>query len=264
MMVFPQIGTGAQYPVKVTRRYRTLMNISPGRHTVRYGDSQAGAVVWSLDINGLNDADWATLETFFESCEGRLRGFTFLDPVRNLLAHSEDLTEQEWQVDPMIQLSSGVADISGGDRASRLTNTGQTHQGIQQTLAAPGAFQYTMSVFARAAGGDSTILRLGSPGASSERVFALSDGWKRLSLSASLAPADEEVTFGVVIPSGAAVDLYGLQAEAQPAASDYKRSSGKGGVVADAHFDQDELRRVTEAAEFNSTQVRIEAPMEGF
>ena len=56
-----------------------------------------------------------------------------------------------------------------------------------------------------------------------------------------LGLSTDSVVFGVELAAGASVDLFGMQAEAQRGASDYKMTSGSGGVHAGARFSQDEL-----------------------
>ncbi len=264
MMAFPQIGRGAQYPIKLTRHFRTVTNRSSGGQIVRYGEIAGATSIWDLVIEGISDSEWLSLESFFVQCEGRLREFTFLDPTANLLAESEDLSAPVWQRDPMIQLTPGIGDINGGDRATRLVNTAQAEQGIEQELPVPGDFRYTMSLFARSGGSSSVTLRVAAPSGTSKKTEAVSEQWRRLIYAAPAGPISEQVAFGLQIPPGASVDVYGIQVEAQWWASEYKRSAGQGGVFSKSHFDQDDLVRVTEAPNHNSTRLRIESLSEGY
>jgi len=62
--------------------------------------------------------------------------------------------------------------------------------------------------------------------------------------------------FGIEVAAGATVNVYGLQVEAQGAASAY-RASTRGGVYPDAHFSADELTVTCTGLNRNSCNVSI-------
>jgi hypothetical protein len=64
--------------------------------------------------------------------------------------------------------------------------------------------------------------------------------WTRAVLSGVVAGGDG-VAFGIEVSSGAAVEVFGAQVEAQPAAGIYKRTMMSGGIYENCRFDQDEL-----------------------
>src|ERR1039457_3738684 len=126
MPTYPQLGSGAlsQFPVQKTRRLRTVVNQAADGSTIKLADPAAEATEWLLTYADLSDAEAAALRAFFDSAEGTLNGFTFLDPAGNLLAWSDQLDNAMWQKDPLLSLTGGVADPLGGTLAWRLNNSG--------------------------------------------------------------------------------------------------------------------------------------------
>ena len=82
-------------------------------------------------------------------------------------------------------------------------------------------------------------------------------GRRRLTLSGSLAQSTEQVTFGVQLAAGTSVDLFGMQVEAQPAASDYKRTGAAGGVRSNARFADDRIRVTAQGTDVYDAVIRI-------
>ena len=96
-------------------------------------------------------------------------------------------------------------------------------------------------------------------GGSTTRSIALSNQWKRVSLEVALGLNTENVVFGVALDVGAIVDLFGMQVESQPGASDYKKTGGSGGVYAGARFAVDELTVTAKGTDVFDAVVRIVA-----
>jgi hypothetical protein len=253
-LVYPQLATGAlsQYPVRKTRRTRTVINQAADGSTVRLADAAGGTTEWQLEYAELSDDEAAALEHFFEAAEGSLQGFAFLDPAANLLAWSDQPDAAVWQKDPQLGLAQAVADPAGGTRAWRLTNQGVGDQAIAQTLEAPGAYTYCISVYVRAA--TPATLRLGIGEQTADRVAT--SAWGRATFAATGTAGGESVRFSITVPAGLAVEVYGPQVEAQGGASVY-RSSTTGGVYADAHFRDDSLRVTRTDFNRNSCTVNI-------
>jgi len=255
MLVFPQLSTGAAtlYPVTKTYSQRTVVNaLSDGRTDVA-ADPDAAVVGWEMRLRGLTRTEWDAVELLFEQTAGGWKQFTFLDPAGNLLAWSEDLTSPIWNVGVLVNLSSGVADPLGTTRATRVTNTAQTTESVQQTLAAPADFQYCMSVWARSTGGASVSLRAGT----AAKVFPLSALWRRIEVTAHAGPAADTIVCGVDLAAGASVDLFALQVDTQVAASTYKRTGAQGGVYSKARFATDELTVTAQSTDAYDAVIRI-------
>jgi len=61
MLVYPQLGTGAisQYPIKKTRRVRTVINEAADGSTVRLADPAEETTEWQLDYAEIGDEEAA-------------------------------------------------------------------------------------------------------------------------------------------------------------------------------------------------------------
>src|SRR5712664_3575784 len=159
----------------------------------------------------LADAEIAILQQFFATCEGQLTAFTFLDPLSNLLAWSEALNQAAWEASPLLQMTTGIADPTGGTAATRLTNPTGADLTLQQTINAPGWFTYCSSLYVRGQNGGTVSLFLQAGTASANRSHAPSAGWNRIQLGGSLNTTATSLSAGIVIPAGQAVDVFGLQ-----------------------------------------------------
>jgi hypothetical protein len=71
------------------------------------------------------------------------------------------------------------------------------------------------------------------------------------------------VTFGIRLNPASAVEVYGMQVEAQLAPSAYRKTMSRSGVHQAARFDNDVLTMVSDGPEQHSCKVRIVAPLIG-
>ncbi len=256
MGVYPQLETGAlsQFPVRKTRRMRTVINTAADGSEIKLADPPAEITEWELNYAELTDGEMAALEEFFEENEGTLKEFTFLDPVGNLLAWSGKLDDEVWAREPLLTVTGEVADPNGGAEAWRVTNGGATAQGIWQTLEAPGAYTYCLSLFAKSNAGQEARATLLLGNTRAERK--ITSEWSRITVTGSGNPGTESVRFGVELPAGAAVEIFGIQAEPQAGASAYKIGT-RGGVYENARFGRDELPVITTGPGRHSCTVQI-------
>jgi hypothetical protein len=254
MLVYPQLGTGAlsQFPIRKQRNTRTVINTTADGRTVRLADPAAVTTGWQLAYAELSDSELSAIEAFFTAAEGTLNGFTFLDPAGNLLAWSGQLDDAAWARGPMLSLTSGEPDPAGGALAWRLTNSGAGPQTITQTLAAPGDYVYCFSVYARAQANTGVTALLGS----GRQAQTATTGWNRIAFTGTGGAGAESVQFGLEIPAGATVDVYGPQAEPQEGASIY-RASTLGGVYTNARLRDDELAVTSTGVNRHSCTVNI-------
>jgi hypothetical protein len=243
MLVFPQLSTGASalYPLTKTSRQRTVVNTLGDGSIDLYADPDAANLGWELRATGLTAAEWNAIEALFAAASGMWQPFTFLDPVGNLLAESEDFSASAWTNSALMDLTAGANDPLGTTRATAVTNAGEATGAIAQTLAVPGNFQYCLSVWARTTSGTSVTLSISTTGGSATKTFALGTQWVRVVLAANLAQTTDSVTFGAQIAAGGSIDLFGMQAEAQWGPSDYKLTGTTGGVYAGARFGADKI-----------------------
>jgi hypothetical protein len=261
MVVFPQLssGSGTQYPTIRRRRFRTAANHLRDGSVVGWADGGFASTAWELALQDLTDEESECLEALFESVEGRLGTFTFVDPTANLLAHSGDLKAACWQRSPLMQVVAGLSDPLGGQRAVRLTNASAVMQSVSQQVEAPAWFTYTFSVYARSAAAVSIALIRSTGSASHSRQYTIGPGWRRCVLSGALNATGAGVRFGIDIPAATGVEIFGVQAEAQPGASAYKRTFERDGVYSAARFDDDVLRLISDGPDQHRYHLRIVA-----
>jgi len=241
MLVYPQLTSGAlaQFPILKRRRHRTVVNTLADFTSIKLADPPGEVTGWELKYAGLSDTEALALQQFFTATEGSLNVFTFLDPTSNLLSWSEQLTNAVWTMDPFLSITGGVADPTGGTSGWHVTNSGAGPQTISQTLSAPGGYLYCFSVYGRCSQTTTITLLCGT----TRMDCALEPSWNRVALTGSGDPTAETIVFGVQVPPWATVDMFGLQAESQAAASIYKPSE-TGGVYENASF-RDDIFSVT-------------------
>jgi len=254
MAAYPQLESGAlsQFPVQKRRRLRTVVNLAADGSMIKLADPAGEITEWLLTYKDLSDAEAAALRAFFNATEGTLNGFTFLDPAGNLLAWSDQLGSAAWQTGPLLNLTPEIIDPRGGTRAWRLSNGGGAEQTIGQTLSSPGEYQYCLSAYLRAAAATSVRLMIGSEIARR----AVTSEWTRIAWTSSGEGQATSVRFAIEIEAGNVVDVYGLQVEAQTAASGYKAST-RGGVYEDAHLADDALTIARTDVNRHSCTVKI-------
>jgi hypothetical protein len=254
MTAYPQLGSGAlsQFPVRKNRRARTVVNRAADGRTIKLADPAGEVTEWLLTYAELSDAEATALLGFFAAVEGTLNGFTFLDPAGNLLGSSDHLDQAPWQKDPLLSLSGSVTDPRGGTLAWRLSNSGGAEQGASQTLAAPGEYLYCLSAYVRSATATSVGLTIGSQTAQR----AVSSEWTRIAWTSNGDAQATSVRFAMEIGAGGVVEVYGLQVEAQTAASGYKAST-RGGVYEDAHLGDDVLTITSTDVNRHSCTVKV-------
>jgi hypothetical protein len=254
MLIYPQLRSGAlsQFPLEKTRRSRTVTNVAADGSTIKLADPAAIETSWALTYADLSDEEAAALLEFFESAEGTLNGFTFLDPVGNLLARSDELDDAAWQRDPMLSLASGISDPAGAALAWRLSNIGAAEQSLSQTLAATGQDQYCLSAYVRADAPAGVGMKIGNQAVQRK----VGTRWTRIALSCTGSPDDTSLRFAIEVPAGGTVEVYGLQVEPQAAPSVYK-SSAQGGVFEGAHLADDVLAISTTDANRHSCTVKV-------
>lgn len=254
MLTYPQLGTGAlsQFPFRTVRRARTVINAALDGSSVKLADAAGAVTEWELGYTALSDVELAALEQFFASAQGTLNGFTFLDPGANLLAWSGTLNQPAWALDPQLTIAGSVADPAGGTAAWCLTNAGAAPQGITQTLPAPGGYVYCLSAYVRAAAPTAVTMLVGN----SQGSRAVQTQWTRIVFAGSGDASAAEIAFGLQIPPGSQVGVFGIQAEPQAEASVYQASTN-GGVYQNARLRDDELAVTTTGVNRHSCAVNI-------
>jgi hypothetical protein len=259
MLVFPQLSTGASglYPLTKTTRQRSVVNTLGDGRTDVYADPDAANLGWELHAKGLTAAEWGAIDALFVATSGMWQPFTFLDPVGNLIAESENFGASAWTTGALINLTSGVSDPFGTTRATAVVNASQATGGVAQTLAVPGNFHYCLSVWARTTSGTNVTLAISTAGGGATRTFVLGTQWVRVSLAANLGHNTASVTFGAQLSAGGSIELFGMQVEAQLGASDYKQTGTSGGVYASARFGADKITVTAQGTDVYDAVIQI-------
>jgi hypothetical protein len=260
MRYFPQLEsrTAGQYPLRRIRRERVVRHESLDGRIRSYHDPAGARVEWRLTYQGCTNAERAAIENLFKDCEGRLQTFVFLDPAANLLRWSEDYTQPVWTRGPMLSLSANASDPWGTTRAASVVNQGAAVQALAQTIDAPGALQYCCSAFVKGSG-SRFRLRIDSGGVIKEREFTASAKWERYQMNGQPGSNAETVTCSLLLDAGQAVDLCGMQLDAQIAMAGYRRTASRCGIYPNARFAEDALAWTQQAPNSNAAEIRIES-----
>jgi len=251
MLVYPQLRTGAlaQYPAKKTRTTRTIRNQALDGSWIKCADPAAETTEWEIRYAGLSDEEAQLLGAFFESAEGCLNSFTFVDPMGNLFVSSDHLDAGVWIKDPWLALTAADSDDpEGGSRAWHLCNGGDGPQRLTQTIQGPPDYTYCFSVYLRSDSTKSIVLSAGGR-SESRTVFP---NWSR----AAIAAPGDSMRFGIELPAGSEVDAFGMQLEPQPTPSPYQ-SSTRGGVYEGARLRDDRFTLTMTGLNQHSCTVNI-------
>ena len=258
MNTFPQMMSGAvaQFPFRKEFAYRSLVNSGSGADEIVSSDTDFQTRVWELPFKQLTDGEWQEIEDLFQATEGRLGTFLFLEPGQNLLSWSEKLSDPIWQKVAGVSVNEGQPDPIGRNGAVYLTNSGGGGT-ISQVLPIPASYRYAASIWARTSGAGAA-LRVTDTGSGGVEVGFRSDNvWRRYSVGYGVSSASASVAFELVAPSGAALDVFGPQLEAQIAPSTYKRTEQQAGVYQGARFDSDILGDTATGVNRHSGVIRI-------
>jgi hypothetical protein len=255
MFYFPQLSSGAtgQFPITRQRSARTVVNQSWQGYQVKLADPGAAITDWHLSFAEMSDQELAALEALFQAVEGRLTPFTFLDPTDNLLAWSEQQSQAVWQAGPRLTLTGGVADPTGGTAAYQVGNPTAATLTLQQTINAPASLDYCLSLYVRSDQSTQVWLVRGS----ATEAQAIGPEWTRLTSAGQLQDTADSISFGIALDPGTVVDVFGIQAEAQTAASLYKQTAETGGVYPNARFRDDALTITTVGPSRHSCELDI-------
>jgi hypothetical protein len=253
-MWFPQMGSGsiAQFPVRRTRKWRSITNEMESGELIQLPDTAAGEIDWQLSMQDLSDAESAALSSLFTATHGAFGSFLFIDPLANLLGWSEDLSRPDWQRG-LLQVSTGAADPLGTERASTIHNPAAGAQSLQQTIGMPGDYVGCFSVWMRSNGAVTVNL------ARDARSIACAVGpvWKRFPVNGAGTGGAAQSTFSLSLATGQSIDVWGFQAEAQPNPSQYKQSGSALGIYEETYFADDELTLVSTGVGLSSCEVSL-------
>ena len=188
----------------------------------------------------------------FTESQGRFGSFTFIDPLPNLLGWSEDFTQPGWQLGEM-STAAGAADPLGTQRASAVTNSGSASQPLSQTLGVSGDYVACFSAYVRASA--ATSLTMQRDGV--QAVAAVGPQWTRVLVSGTGTAGAGQSTFSLVIPAGQTIEVFGIQAEAQPWPSVYKQTTTASGIYDETYFADDELTMTSTGQGFSRASINL-------
>jgi len=244
-MRYPQLSSGAlaQYGVRRGRRAGISRVELAGGAVVQGPPSDAQWVEWDFAYRGLNCGEAGAIRDLFDSCQGKLGSFWFVDPMANLLRDTENLTGDGWETDAGVLVNALAWDGDLRGQVHSVSNGDDSVAGVWQTLQIDRGYQYALSCYAR--GGTVTLsaIGLGPQVSVAESAGAV---WRRLWLPVRLEEEGLGLTCGFCVEPGASVEVCGLQLEAQAAPGGYKASSLSGAIFSDARFGMDELTMVAE------------------
>jgi hypothetical protein len=265
MFHFPQLTTGslAQYPLRILRRHRAVVNETIGGERVTSFDGFASELEWDLLYRGLSGGEAAQLRELFEACEGRRGEFLFPDPCGNLLARSGQFDQSPWNSDPLLAWTGGHEDPQGGSGAMRAVNSSGTPQSFRQSIQIPAAFETCFSLWAKSLSATEVVVRRTSGPESMPVATPIGGEWRRVEATAALSGTAVGVELTVEIPGAATVDLFGAQLEAQRFPSGYKRTLGRSGLFPTARFAQDDLSIEADGFETFATRLRVVSHLAG-
>jgi hypothetical protein len=239
MSWFPQIGAGsmAQLPLRRTRRWRSISNQLESYERILLPDPAAGQVAWNLALRELTNAETGRINDLFTASQGQFDPFSFIDPMANLLGWSEDVSRPDWQPG-LLTLTSGITDPIGTTRAWSVANHSAGEQKLQQTRELPGDYVGCFSAWLRSdAAGKVTVERDGR-----ETIALTGPVWKRFFATGTGSAGSTQSTFSIAVAAGQTIQIWGLQAEAQPYPSQYKQTTVASGIYEETYFGVDELR----------------------
>jgi len=236
---------------------RTVFNELPGGDNIRMSDPGAATVRWQLQYLGLTDGERSSIEQLFETAEGRLTTFSFLDPTDNLLMWSEDYTKSVWSVDPLLQMTAGMVDPFGGHGATQMTNIAQVVQSAAQNIEAASWFQYCFSVYLRCDTPVSIPVVIFAAGQVLRSSIPVNTVWTRAMKTGSIPSTQDVISFRLELPAGARISAFGAQVEPQLAPGSYKKTMDRAGVYPRTRFDSDSMSITTDAPNQHSCSVNL-------
>lgn len=251
---YPQIGPGsmAQLPVTRSRRWRAITNTLESGEQILLPDTTAGQIEWKLSYQDLNAAEAQSLSAFFTASQGGFAPFAFIDPMANLLGWSESFSQSSWQAG-LLQISPGAGDPLGTQRASTVSNPNPGSQALQQTLGISGNYVACFSAYLWSSVAATVTLQRDSTQVS----VNVGPAWTRAYVSGQGTSGAAQSTFSVIFSAGQAINIWGLQVEAQPYPSAYKQTNTAVGIYEETYFAGDELTMVSTAPGLSSCEITL-------
>lgn len=239
MPSFPLVaGTvSVQLPLERTWKPAQAVLMTPGGNWHLRTLPTGEYVEWNLKFTGLTEAEAQTLQRFHHDMRGAYHHFRFCDPLRNLLAWSEDPTQAPWSTADALAVTLGPAPIAGVRQTSQILNLSGSEGLLQQTVGCSAGFAYSVSVRAKSDAQSTMAILIGAQ----RRTVTLCGQWQEYMFSATPGGTSEQVTFAIAIPAGGEVELGGVHAEFGACSPEYRKSAGRQGLFTNARFKDDLL-----------------------
>ncbi len=253
MATYPATGRGAvcQFPLDRERAWRMVETESGGSARERRKE-KGRTIVWRLRYEDLSDVEAMALEQFYVARRGGLEAFTFVDPLANALAGSENPGAAAWQ-------GTGAGTVPAGSEyeghAVLLMSSGQR---LEQSVEVAAGLPYCASVWVRGgAGGRFRTDMAGNP-----VEITLHGGWQRSWAAMEAAGSDGVVPARFENTGAGAVEIAGLCVEAQAYPGEARASGGGKCLYRAARFGEGGMRVIPEGPNRNTVVVAIEATVE--
>jgi hypothetical protein len=257
---FPLVATtvSVQLPVQRTWKPAQELLMTPGGTWYLRALPIGEFYEWDLKFAGLIWAEAQTLRDFHHDMRGAYHSFRFCDPLRNLLAWSEDLTQAVWAVSGGLDVTLFANPVAGVAQGVRIVNSGAAEGLASQTVGCAPTFPYSVAATARSNGVGTMGLLIGGQ----RSDVALTAQWQEFQFSAIPGGSVDQVTFAIAIPQGVEVELAGVQADFGADSPEYRRSEGRQGLFAQARFKDDALVVSCAEAGVFSIQSKVIASVE--
>jgi len=254
---FPLVATTCSVQLPVQRSWRPAQALvtTPGGiwylRTLPSGES----CEWKLQFAGLTWAEAQTLRDFHREMAGAHHCFRFCDPMRNLLAWSEDLTQSVWSASSGLAVALNENPLPGVAQGLRVVNTSTGEAVASQVIGCSPNFAYSFAVNARSSTNSTLGLLIG--GARSD--VQLTTQWQLYRTSAAPGGGVDQVTFAIAIPFGGEAELTCIEADFGDVMPEYKRSEGRTGLFTKARFKDDALALSSSEKDVFSAEVTVVA-----
>jgi hypothetical protein len=250
----PQIGAGsiAQFPLQLRRKWRAIVNELENGERIALADPAARRIEWRLSYRDLSEAEAAKLRALFAASKGSFGSFAFADPLANLLGWSEDLTRPDWQAG-LLTATPGASDLLGTQKAWTLSNNSPGSQTLSQTMGIPGDYVGCFSAWIRADVPGAVTLERDTI----QVTAAVGPAWKQSYVSGTGTAGAAHSTVSLRLAAGQSIQVWGLQFEAQPYASQYKPSAAASGIYPETWFATDELTMTSTGVGLTACEITL-------
>jgi hypothetical protein len=254
---FPLVAgaVSVQLPVQRTWGPAQALLMTPGGdwhlRTLPTGES----VEWQIKFTGLTAAEAQTLKQFHQDVRGSYHCFRFCDPLRNLLAWSEDPTQGPWTRSGALSITLAPGSGAEAFQTAQILNLSGTEALVSQAVGCSPNFTYSMSVRAQSNSQSTIGLLIGGQ----RKNVTLSEQWQTYQFTAEPGGSMDQVSFAIAMPMGGAVGLGGVHAEFGACSPEYRKSEGMQGLFANARFKDDPLVVSCEKGGIFSTEATVVA-----